>query len=167
MRRCVAAVAWAWAGLAIDVKALAAAVWQNFNDASRRTDSWFGAAGGWFRLWETDVVFYFWHLWPPGHVEQCNIAELELQAAMIALHLQLEVHEQLFGRNSPHYTLVAGDNSSISDYCPWFSRSCLSPNCIKWDSPGTRQSFALWFPQTSCSTLAGLLLLVACWGKSS
>jgi hypothetical protein len=92
-------------------------VWQNFNDASRRTDSWFGAAGGWFRLWETDVVFYFWHLWPPGHVEQCNIAELELQAAMIALHLQLEVHEQLFGRNSPHYTLVAGDNSSISDYC--------------------------------------------------
>ena len=49
----------------------------------------------------------------------------------------------------------------------WFSRSCFSPNCIKWDSPETRQSFALWFPQTSCSTLAGLLLLVACWGKSS
>jgi hypothetical protein len=40
--------------------------------------------------------------------------------------------------------------------CPWFSRSCLSPKCVKWDSPETRQSFALWFPQTSCSTLAGL-----------
>eukprot|EP01046_Picozoa_sp_COSAG06_P071254 COSAG06_NODE_20304_length_800_cov_2.840228_1_plen_203_part_10 len=54
-------------------------VWQSFNDASRRTDSWFGAAGGWFRLWETDVVFYFWHRWPAEHVEQCNISELEPQ----------------------------------------------------------------------------------------
>ena len=36
---------------------------------------------------------------------------------MIALDLMLEVHEQLLGKDSPHYTLVAGDNSSISDYC--------------------------------------------------
>jgi hypothetical protein len=38
------------------------------------------------------------------HIGQCNIAELELQAAMIALDLQLEIHEQLFGKDSPHQT---------------------------------------------------------------
>ena len=41
-------------------------VWQNFNDASRRDDTFFGAAGGWFRLWGSAVVFFFAYKWDPN-----------------------------------------------------------------------------------------------------
>ena len=49
--------------------------------ALRTTDTFNGAAGGWFRLWEFDVVFFFSHRWEPREVEQFNIGELELTLA--------------------------------------------------------------------------------------
>ena len=72
-------------------------IWQNFNDASRREETFFGAVGGWFRLIDSLVVFYFTHEWPVAHVERCNIVELEMQAAHIAQHLQLSIQRHRFG----------------------------------------------------------------------
>ena len=71
-------------------------VWQNFTDSSRNTKTFFGAAGGWFRLWGSNVIFYFAHRWTPAEVAQCNIGELEMVAEMIAKQLQLSVHRELF-----------------------------------------------------------------------
>jgi hypothetical protein len=44
-------------------------VWQSFTDSSRQTDTFFGAAGGWFRLWGSNRVFFFAHAFNPEHVK--------------------------------------------------------------------------------------------------
>jgi hypothetical protein len=104
-------------------------VWTCFTDASRAAVQpahrhWndnaadnvkFGAGGGWFRLWEADTVFFFTHQWPDDQVAACNIGELEMMTAIIAAHLQADVHAQLFGAE-PHYLLEYGDNSGVSDH---------------------------------------------------
>ena len=45
-------------------------IWISFTDASRRTSTFFGAAGGWFRLRASSTVFFFMHKWPEEQVEQ-------------------------------------------------------------------------------------------------
>ena len=93
-------------------------IWQNFNDASRRDGSFFGVGvgGGWFRLVDSPVVFYFAHHWPDYEVKALTIADLEMKAASIAAALQLELQSALFGDDELHYFLQYGDNSSFSDH---------------------------------------------------
>ena len=101
-------------------------VWTSFTDASRadvksspgavpNDNVKFGAGGGWFRLWESDTVFFFTHQWPDEQVAACNIGELEMMTSIIAARLQADVHAQLFG-DEPHYLLEYGDNSGVSDH---------------------------------------------------
>jgi len=110
-------------------------VWQTFTDASRNTESFEGAAGGWFRLWHSDTVFFFTHRWNPAEVEKSNIGELEMVATDIARALQLTVHRQLFGGGSRHYLLEHGDSQSISDYVL---------NSARGSSPGIRFIVQRW-----------------------
>eukprot|EP01049_Picozoa_sp_SAG25_P003680 SAG25_NODE_215_length_11684_cov_261.443677_9_plen_935_part_00 len=88
-------------------------VWVSWTDASRKTGSFFGAAGGWFHLWETQTVFFFTHTWPAAHVEALSIGELEMVASDIAAELQFQVHHCMGGRDVQHYLLQYGDNSAV------------------------------------------------------
>ena len=91
-------------------------IWQNWNDASRRDETFFGAAGGWFRLLNSSVIFYFAHLWPAEQVKALTIADLEMMAASIAAALQLIIQHELYGTNDRHYLMQYGDNSGVSDH---------------------------------------------------
>ena len=81
-----------------------------FSDASRRVGTYFGAAGGWFYLRETNVIFFFCWLWPPAMVEQCNIGELETKAAEITARLADDVVTGLLRHFSKYYMYQFGDN---------------------------------------------------------
>eukprot|EP01047_Picozoa_sp_COSAG01_P024609 COSAG01_NODE_1526_length_10016_cov_8.480085_5_plen_157_part_00 len=83
---------------------------------SRSTSTFFGAAGGFFRLWEHPVIFFFAHQWPAQQVEEANISELEFVAADIAATLQFGAETELqqqFGVRGTHYLFQYGDNSSV------------------------------------------------------
>eukprot|EP01046_Picozoa_sp_COSAG06_P055951 COSAG06_NODE_10441_length_1680_cov_4.487666_1_plen_154_part_00 len=69
-------------------------VWTSFTDASRadvksfpgavpNDNVKFGAGGGWFRLWESDTVFFFTRQWPDEQVAACNIGELEMMTSIM------------------------------------------------------------------------------------
>ena len=90
-------------------------VWTSHSDASRRDVSFFGAGGGWFRLWHSDVIFFFCHQWPTETVRDANIGELEMAAANIAANLQHDVQLHHYGPEL-HYLLQYGDNSGVFDH---------------------------------------------------
>ena len=110
-------------------------VWQVFTDASRNTDTFKGGAGGWFRLWHSDTVFFFTHEWEPAEVQKANIGELEMVATDVARALQLAVHRQMFGDGDRHYLLEHGDSQSISDHVL---------NSARATSPGIRFLVQRW-----------------------
>jgi hypothetical protein len=89
-------------------------VWITRTDASRRTSTFFGAAGGWFHAWESDVVFFFCTRWPEDIVKATNIGELELAAAEIAARLVTDVQVAL-GCPTAGYLYQYGDNSACFD----------------------------------------------------
>ena len=90
-------------------------VWQSFTDASRRTDTFYGAGGGWFRLWGSMTVFFFTHRWPAAQVKATNIGVLEMVTESIAADLQQQVQLAAYGTEHV-YLLSHGDNSAVSDY---------------------------------------------------
>ena len=96
-------------------------VWMSHTDASLRVPSYFAAAGGWFRLFSSDWIFFFTHQWSTEEARTCsNIGEMEWVANDIAAELQFQVHCQLGGpRNQDkvpsHYLMMAGDNSGVFD----------------------------------------------------
>jgi hypothetical protein len=95
-------------------------LWQAYSDASLRKPSFYAAAGGWFKLHSSDWIFFFVHEWTVDEAQQCaNIGELEMMAADITAHLQMQVHSKLGGcRQGPreqHYLLQMGDNSAVFD----------------------------------------------------
>jgi hypothetical protein len=89
-------------------------VWQGFTDASRRTDTFYGAGGGWFRLWGSDTVFFFTHRWPAAQVKATNIGVLEMVTESIAADLQEQVQQSAYGTEQVYF-LSHGDNSAVSD----------------------------------------------------
>ena len=91
-------------------------VWYTYTDASRKGVSFLGAAGGWFRMWQSDVIYFFTVAWPPEHVQICNIGELEFMAANIADRLVSDVRQAL-GSSGRYYTYQFGDNQSVFRYC--------------------------------------------------
>ena len=95
-----------------------APVWEAYSDASLRKSTYFSAAGGWFRLWNSNWIFFFMYQWSAAEARQCdNIGELEMVAAEIAAVLQARVHQRLGGApDQLHYLLQMGDNAAVFDY---------------------------------------------------
>ena len=96
-------------------------VWMSHTDASLRVPSYFAAAGGWFRLFNSNWIFFFTYQWSTEEARICgNIGELEWVANDIVAELQFQVHCQLGGSKNrddvpSHYLIMAGDNSGVFD----------------------------------------------------
>ena len=86
-----------------------------YTDASRRTITFFGAGGGWFRMAGDDTIYFFCHRWPEDTVRRSNIGELELKTATIAAQLAHRLQVSL-GSNLPFYFFARGDNSAASQW---------------------------------------------------
>jgi hypothetical protein len=87
------------------------------SDASRREVSFFGAGGGWFRLWNTDTIFFFSRRWAVDTVRRANISELEMSAANVLAQLVDDVMQSLFGSAERYYLFQFGDNESVFRHC--------------------------------------------------
>jgi hypothetical protein len=86
---------------------------ETWTDASRRTSTFFGAAGGYFRLRGTKTVFFFTYKWPEEHVQECNIGELEMKAAEIAARLADDVMRNVLHSTATYYLYQFGDNEAM------------------------------------------------------
>ena len=91
-------------------------VWYSYTDASRKGESFLGAAGGWFRRWNSDVIFFFTCAWDPSLVEKCNIGELEFVAANIAERLITDIRRELHS-SGKYYLYQMGDNQAVFRFC--------------------------------------------------
>jgi hypothetical protein len=87
------------------------------SDASRREGSFFGAAGGWFRFWGSQTVFFFSRQWAPEVVEAHNISELEMVGANMLAHLADKVATATVAQESMYYLYQFGDNESVFRHC--------------------------------------------------
>eukprot|EP01052_Picozoa_sp_SAG31_P035156 SAG31_NODE_4205_length_3474_cov_8.209481_2_plen_423_part_00 len=87
------------------------------SDASRRVGTFFGAAGGWFRFWGSQTVFFFTHRWSPQCVEQHNISELEFAGANILAYLADTVVRHMRLGTDGYYLYQFGDNESVFKHC--------------------------------------------------
>eukprot|EP01048_Picozoa_sp_COSAG05_P013056 COSAG05_NODE_1355_length_5107_cov_3.586062_2_plen_132_part_00 len=68
-------------------------VYENRNDASKNADTHFGAAGGWFRLWNDNLVCFFCEEFPPELVARESSSQLEMRTQTIAARLIGQFHE--------------------------------------------------------------------------
>jgi hypothetical protein len=87
------------------------------SDASRRDGSFFGAGGGWFRFWGTEVVFFFSRQWSVDTVRNANISELEFSAANILARLADDVMRSVHSEAQRYYLFQFGDNESVFKHC--------------------------------------------------
>jgi hypothetical protein len=90
-------------------------VWVTYTDASRNTESFFGAAGGWFRKWGCNRIFFFCREWPPAEVAKSNITEMEMLGTDVAAYLTQAV-QSAEERGNLQYLLQYGDNQSVSEH---------------------------------------------------
>ena len=86
---------------------------ETWTDASRRTSTFFGAAGGYFYMRGTNTVFYFAWRWPVSDVKTANIGELEMAAATIAGLLVEDVVRHLLQDEQKYYMYQFGDNEGV------------------------------------------------------
>ena len=90
-------------------------IWVTYTDASRNTETFFGAAGGWFRKWGCDHIFFFCREWPPAEVSKSNITEMEMLGTDVAAFLTQAVQSP-GEQQQLQYLFQYGDNQSVSEH---------------------------------------------------
>eukprot|EP01043_Picozoa_sp_COSAG02_P066033 COSAG02_NODE_10145_length_2010_cov_83.400837_2_plen_179_part_00 len=89
-------------------------------DASKNTKTHFGAAGGWFRLWDDRLVLFFCEKFDATQVAEESSTELEMRTQTVAARLIQDFHSEHgpLGEDDvdtpQYYVLALGDNESVS-----------------------------------------------------